>query len=1279
MKKSNNRNRPPSSNRSLFGRHARSGLALVLAGLPLLGHAQSTWVGGASQDWNTGANWSVNPPTGNFTINTSATGVYPIVSANSAFSPVDIILGNGASITARLDQTSGSLATGSGNWAIIGLNGGAGTFNVLGGTFTAGGIHMARTTGTAIADGTMNITNATVNVTGATVVEDAINNVSTCKGTLNVGSGGTLNTENDLVMAFAGDSASLAEVNIGPGGTVNVATTTTRWLIVSQWDYVQGRLNINGGTLNLNANTSIEFSTGSWSPGANTGAGEVNLNSGAITSWSGNQTGANATGVVDLNNNGGASINNTFNLNGGILTISRIMTGNDNGTAAFNFNGGTLKAAGSTPYFIQLGGAGQTANVLDGGAIIDSAGFDVAIPQALASGGTGIGGLTKIGNGTLTLSGGYSYTGPTAVRGGTLVLDAAQTSSTSSALVVSNATLTLALNNGASSIYSGGVSLAGNNVLNFNFGTATAPWASAIDANGYSVSNTGTNTINITGPALVVGTYPLIYTGGSVPTNNFKLGPLPTGMLAQLEDSGVALVLHITAAGQSLAWYGADTLGNTLTNWDINASLNWNAGAAKYLQYSGNSYGDNVTFDDSVYPGNTSINLGVRVVPSIVMFNSTAQAYRITGAGGIDGPVALVVTNTGSVFLGTSNNYSGGTIIGGGTLSITNDSALGTNVVTLTGGTLQYDANTASSRALAVAANSSIGVVAGATVQFSGTVTGNATVTKTGDGVLNLPNPNAIALTATVSAGTLNLGNANAVTNGNVGANIDNGVTFSPGIGTFNAGGLNGAAALALADTALSPVRLSVGGNNSSSTFNGALTGAGSVVKAGTGTLTLNGAGTYTGGTVVSAGTLAAGDAVTPGPVSPFGTGTLTVTNGALVYLGTTPQNAFVSYSYPNNITLDNGQVYGWDASQRIEGNLHVGSGGAAVGSTFNAPWETFAETNFTKALFFDGLVTGTGNLTVQDKGEQVGNAWNTSCAVFTSQGTAAENTYSGSVTVNPLTVSGSGGSYLYLVGPYVMANATITLTGDNLPASCRMGISTLLFGNGTMDGPGFATIGGLAGSGSLLLADTILFQNGAGYSNGIPVALTVGYNNSSTTYSGVMSGPGSLIKTGTGTLTLSGLNTYTGNTTVNGGTLKITHATLATNSTVTIASGAKMSLDFSGINQISALVLNGATQPNGTYNAANTPTFIAGTGNLVIGPAIATNPTNITFSVVSGKLALSWPADHLGWILQSQTNSLTVGISSNWLDVAGSASITSTNITINPAVPTTFYRLRLP
>ncbi|HSY20144.1 MAG TPA: hypothetical protein VK815_17490, partial [Candidatus Acidoferrales bacterium] len=61
--------------------------------------------------------------------------------------------------------------------------------------------------------------------------------------------------------------------------------------------------------------------------------------------------------------------------------------------------------------------------------------------------------------------------------------------------------------------------------------------------------------------------------------------------------------------------------------------------------------------------------------------------------------------------------------------------------------------------------------------------------------------------------------------------------------------------------------------------------------------------------------------------------------------------------------------------------------------------------------------------------------------------------------------------------------------------------------------------------------------------------------------------------------------------------------------------------------------------------------------------------------------LTLSWPTN-LGWILQSQTNSLSAGLtvsSNTWFDVTGSASITNTSITITPTNPATFFRLRRP
>ncbi len=500
---------PPQSSdpmKTLTPRLAPSSLALgLMTAIAALGassaFAQATWVGDTSQDWNDATNWSSDPaaPTGNFTVNT-ATGSYPVLSADSAFTPVDIFIGNGAA--GRLDHNAGLLSAGAGNWSFVGNGaGGDGTYNLTGSaSFTSGRLLVAQggsigtvninTSGTVTANaaggdwwnssgiligvdngstatvnlqagtiattgtnanlwvgglggnGTLTQTGGTINVEGTlslarywgagtmSVTDGVVNAgavnlshagaaVDNVVGTLTLNSGATLNSAGDVTVGFAGNATSEGTLNVNSGAVLNVGATGERWLVVNQWDTAQGTVNVDGGAINLNANSDLRFSTGN-----STGASEVNLNSGAITSYSGNGTGSSTSGVVDLNQAGGASANNTFNLNGGTLTTAQVITNNDNGTATFNFNGGTLAAANTSANFVDLGGAGQTAVVLAGGAIIDSNGFDVTMPQALL-GGVNDGGLTKNGLGTLTLSGANTFVGDTTVNAGGLTIDSA--------------------------------------------------------------------------------------------------------------------------------------------------------------------------------------------------------------------------------------------------------------------------------------------------------------------------------------------------------------------------------------------------------------------------------------------------------------------------------------------------------------------------------------------------------------------------------------------------------------------------------------------------------------------------------------------------------------------------------------------------------------------------------------------------------------------------------------------------------------------------------------
>ena len=91
-----------------------------------------------------------------------------------------------------------------------------------------------------------------------------------------------------------------------------------------------------------------------------------------------------------------------------------------------------------------------------------------------------------------------------------------------------------------------------------------------------------------------------------------------------------------------------------------------------------------------------------------------------------------------------------------------------------------------------------------------------------------------------------------------------------------------------------------------------------------------------------------------------------------------------------------------------------------------------------------------------------------------------------------------------------------------------------------------------------------------------------------------------------------------------------------------------------------------------------NYGTNIAFVNISVVNP-VSTTPVNIGYSFANNQLTLSWPPDHLGWTLEVQTNSLSVGINNNWVPIAGSASVTNMVIPVIPANGTVFYRLMYP
>ncbi|MEK7780448.1 MAG: hypothetical protein AAB370_02970, partial [Verrucomicrobiota bacterium] len=236
----------------------------------------------------------------------------------------------------------------------------------------------------------------------------------------------------------------------------------------------------------------------------------------------------------------------------------------------------------------------------------------------------------------------------------------------------------------------------------------------------------------------------------------------------------------------------------------------------------------------------------------------------------------------------------------------------------------------------------------------------------------------------------------------------------------------------------------------------------------------------------------------------------------------------------------------------------------------------------------------------------------------------------------------------------------TLTLTGANTYGTTTAITNGTLLLTGSISHTGAVTVvgGTLAGNGSIT-AEAVNVLAGGTLSPGTSIGtLTVNGNLSLAGTTRV-----ELNKTATTSDLVTGINVAS-----YGGTLVVTNesGTLVIGNTFQLFNAA-----FTGGNFSSIVNQTGQSGIGFTFNPA--------TGVLSVVAGVPNTPTNITTSVTGNTLTLSWPANYLGVILQTQTNSLSVGVNANWSDVPGSSGVTSMNVPINPANPTVFFRLRHP
>jgi len=800
-------------------------------------------------------------------------------------------------------------------------------------------------------------------------------------------------------------------------------------------------------------------------------------------------------------------------------------------------NSGATLLNNQLEFFGSLAGAGSvvTNNTF-------AFGFDNTSPtySGVISGNVGGGYVGKNGSGSMTITQPQTYLGATRVDGGTLrlsgsgglpdasdvrvnatwdlnnVSDTIDALTGSGSVLLGTGTLTFGNNNG-SGTFSGVISESGSAstgaIVKVGSGTQTLTGNNSYsnaahvqggqleisDANalGFGIVNiTNGARLQVTGSTLI-GNAISVGNGGGV--FGVRGGRLVT-QLAPIFGSGA----FEKAGGGTLELNSTGTYGGST---GITGGI---------LQLKGNGRLPNLTDVDVFAGGAWDLNglsdtVGsVSGSGSILLGGGTLTVISNDGlprtfSGVISESGALVKGGIHTLSLSGNNTFTGPiSVLGpGGALSISSNSNLGNaaNALTLDGGTLQTTAGVTTPRAVTLTSNDGILDTLSNELTVTGVVSGNGRLIKRGIGNLFLLGSN------TYTGGTV-------IENGSVEVESNSALGANTGAITL----ANGTLLISDEFTNLHPIVIS--GSGSIDTSNQAhfvdlpITGMGTLSKLGTGELELNAAATYIGNTTIEAGELRSvglPDLFDVELGDPTANWRLMANDTIDALLGT--GTVFLG---GNTLTLgggDGGDFFG-GTLQGAGDLVLMGSGTHTLGGI-----NSYDSTNINQATL---VVSQNSNLGAAGAPIGFNEGWLNTTATFTMPRDVTLNTLGGTFDVD-------GSTTLTLANP-VTGPGGLTKRGAGtlilLAANDFGGPMTVLDGS-VQIGTGM-TFGGLSGNGDVNIGLNELIVDNTG----------------DDIYGGVLSGiGGKLTKDGPGTLTLTGINTYTGGTCINDGVLRISQS----------------------------------------------------------------------------------------------------------------------------------------